>query len=370
MFYRTTLAEAELEYDENHESPSLFLRMRLTKVQKQLEQYTTRPMYALIWTTTPWTLPANQAICFNANLQYSIISLENSDAYYIIADDLISALEETLSTPIEKHHTFAGQLLDQCQYADPLETVHNLPFLSATHVQSDKGTGLVHTAPAHGFDDYLISLKHKITMKCLLDNHGKYNSEAPEFLQGKEVLTDGNRLVLEQIASDIIHLGTIRHSYPIDWRTKEPVIISATHQWFIRTDAIEEDAINAIETVKFYPAAKNDKKYLAQMIRSRPYWCVSRQRSWGTPIPVFYHMETGAVVLTKEIIDHLNSLLDVHGTVDFWWTKSVEELIPNEILKKLNLNAEDIVKGQVSSQVIYWYTIRLNVNNLFDDRIS
>lgn len=347
---RTVLAEAELEYDEKHESPSLFLRMRVNKVPSLLEKYTTKPLYALIWTTTPWTLPANQAICFNPSFQYSIILLNNSDDHYIIADDLIAELGKTLelTSLIEKLYTFAGDALEQCQYAHPLTNEQNLPFLPAKHVLADKGTGLVHTAPAHGSDDYLTSLKHNIPMKCLLDNHGKYNDKAPEFLQGKEVMIDGNRLVLEKIASDIIRLGKICHSHPIDWRTKKPVIVMATHQWFIRTAAIRDDAIKAIESVKFYPPIKSDDNHFAQTIRSRPYWCVSRQRSWGTPIPAFYHRETGKVILTKEIIDHLNLLLDADGNIDFWWTKSVEELIPSESLKKLNINPDDIIKGHVS----------------------
>lgn len=314
-----------------------------------LDEYAASPLYALIWTTTPWTLPANQAICFNPSLQYSIIRLDNHDDHYIIADDLIAELQKSLelSSPIEKRFTFSGEELEQCQYTHPVANEHDLPFLPAKYVLSDKGTGLVHTAPAHGFDDYLTSLKHKIPLKCLLDNHGKYNDDAPEFLRGKEVLADGNRLVLENIASDVIHLGTICHSYPIDWRTKEPVIVSATHQWFIHTDAIQADAIKAIDSVKFHPAAKGDSNQLAQKISSRPYWCVSRQRAWGTPIPAFYHRETGEVICTKELIDDLNSIVDADGTIDFWWTKSVKELIPDDLLKKLNLNAEDIVKGQV-----------------------
>lgn len=346
---RTALAEAELEYDAKHVSPSLFARMRINKVPSLLAKYTTQPLYAIIWTTTPWTLPANQAICYNPSLQYSIIRLANRDDHYIIADDLITELEKSLevSSPIEKLFTFDGGALEQCQYTHPLDTEQNMPFLPAKYVLSDKGTGLVHTAPAHGFDDYLTSLKHKIPMKCLLDNHGKYNDEAPEFLRGKEVLADGNRLVLDKIAPDVIHLGTICHSYPIDWRTKKPVIVSATHQWFIHTDAIQDAAIEAIETVQFHPAAKRDSNQLAQKVRSRPYWCVSRQRSWGTPIPAFYHRDTDQVIVTKEIIDHLKTMVDADGTIDFWWTKSVHELIPDELLKKLNLNAEDIIKGNV-----------------------
>lgn len=331
-------------------SPSLFVRMRISKVSSLLEELIAKPLYALIWTTTPWTLPANQAICYNPELQYSIVRLTDSDDhYYLIADDLIVECGKSfeLPTPIEKLFTFAGDALEQCQYVHPLTNEHNLPFLPANYVLADKGTGLVHTAPPHGFDDYLTSLKHKIPMKGMLDNYGKYNDDAPEFLRGKEVLVDGNRLVLEKIASDIIHLGKICHSYPIDWRTKKPVIVSATHQWFIRTDAIQDDAIKALRSVKFYPSSTNDGNQLESKVRSRPYWCVSRQRSWGTPIPAFYHRLTGKVIVTKEIIDHLNKILDADGTIDFWWTKSVKELIPDESLKQLNLSVDDIVKGQV-----------------------
>lgn len=335
--------------------------MRITKAPLLLDRFHTKPLYALIWSTTPWTLPANQAICFNPSIQYAIIRLNKSDHHYIIAADLITELEKSLklSSPIETVFAFAGDALEQCQYAHPLSDEQDLPFLPADYVVADKGTGLVHTAPAHGRDDYLTSLKHKIPMKCVLDTRGNYNDKAPAFLQGKEVMTDGNRLVLKQIASDVIHLDEIRHSYPIDWRTKKPVIISAQHQWFIRTDAIQDDTMKAIESIRFYPAAKGDKNELATKVRSRPYWCVSRQRAWGTPIPAFYHRETGEVIVTKELIDHLTLMLDADGTIDFWWTKSVQDLIPDELLKKLNLNAEDIVKGYVC---ICWKSKRIVLN--------
>lgn len=297
---KTALAEAELEYDPAFRSPSLYIRLKLVTVPTVLSHF--RDIYAVIWTTTPWTLPSNQAVCYSPKLKYSVVEVgDDPSVKYLIGSSLVDAFSQEIGKEIKILQEIDGADLQSCMYQHPITPSTPLPFLAADHVQDSKGTGLVHTAPAHGLEDYLICLSHKIPTKCFVDELARYNEDAPAFLQGKYVLDEGNKSVLDHIKGDILHLSEITHSYPIDWRTKKPVIFRASHQWFIDTDKIKDKAAREVEKVKLFPknVAETHKSTLAGQLMKRPYWCISRQRCWGVPIPAFYDKNNGRVLIEE-----------------------------------------------------------------------
>lgn len=290
---KSALAEAELEYDDNHESPSIFLQLQLNNMPET---------YAIIWTTTPWTLPSNQAVCFNPTLEYSLVNLNgDSSKKYLLATALIKSFSDITSITVDILETVPGENLSEYKYRHPIDKAVVLPFVPGSHVEDSKGTGLVHTAPAHGPDDFLVSLQQNIPILSFVDEEGKYTSKAPDFLSGKHVLTEGNDLVMKKLSDELLFQGTIRHSYPIDWRTKKPVIIRASEQWFINTESLKAKATEEIDKIKIYPRvnAEANRKMLTGQVKKRPYWCISRQRSWGVPIPVFFKKDTKEIVFNR-----------------------------------------------------------------------
>lgn len=342
---RTALAEAELEYDSNFKSPSLYLRFRINSGLNDIEELTRgRRLWALVWTTTPWTLLSNQAIAFNDQLEYCLIGMEGSPDCYIVASGLLEESRGLFPNPIEILGKIPVDLFPRIRYEHPVLKNRDLPFVTASHVSATKGTGLVHTAPAHGFEDFLVGMQNKLPTECFVDELGNFTANSPDFLRSKDVLGDGTRAILDFLAKRdlIVNLGEIVHAYPIDWRTKKPIIIRASDQWFINTDKIKEKAIEEVEKIKIFPRVSSavSKNLLVTQLQKRPYWCISRQRAWGVPIPVFYRKSSKEVVTSKEILEKICHETLKNGNIDFWWEKSVEELLPER-----EKNPKDLVKG-------------------------
>ncbi|KAL3275572.1 hypothetical protein HHI36_020328 [Cryptolaemus montrouzieri] len=325
---QTALAESELEYNDKHKSPSIYVKFEIHNLPL-VENLENTPVYALIWTTTPWTLPSNQAVCFNSNLKYCIFTADSGKTRFIAAVELIEEIKRILNSEIQILSTLSGEVLTKATYRHPIFRDQVLPFLAGSHVSAAKGTGLVHTAPAHGPEDFSIALENKMTIVDLVDNNGCYKEEAGPELEGKFVLDEGNKAILNLLQENLLHSCEISHSYPYDWRTKKPVIIKASAQWFLDTNSVKKKAMERLSHIKFIPNLKSKiyKEEFLKQIEKRTYWCISRQRKWGVPIPVFYRRDNEEVILNEDIINHQCRLLDEHGP-DYWWSLSEEKLIP------------------------------------------
>ncbi|KAL3874272.1 hypothetical protein ACJMK2_037312, partial [Sinanodonta woodiana] len=341
---RTALAEAELEYNDHHISKSVYVSFPVTKPSPTLAQHLEagKRIFALIWTTTPWTLPANQALCYNKSINYSLLEDIIKGDIYLCEASFVPKFQVISHKQFKVLSTFEGTALESTQYENPL-TKETLPFLPADHVVAEKGTGLVHTAPAHGHDDFSIALKHNISIMSLLDEAGSYTEAAGAELHGKTVGDNAEDAVISLLGDHVMHIEDITHSYPYDWRTRRPVIIRASKQWFINTQQLRQPALECLKDVQIFPKA-SEQGMLSQL-QQRSYWCISRQRVWGVPIPVFFHNQTGQVLLNSSIFEHIHNLFLCHGS-DCWWTLTQEELLPKSLLSKSGLgHSEDYTKG-------------------------
>ena len=314
----SALAEAEIEY-RDHTSPSIYVAFDLVSEDGVVEKGTK----FVIWTTTPWTLPANLGIAVHPDFEYQVVKYNGES--YLLAKERVNFLAEQFGWEnYEEGKVVFGKeleyLLCQHPFLDRTSTL-----ILADYVTLDSGTGLVHTAPGHGVDDYLVGQgKYKLGVLSPVDNQGVLTEEAGQFA-GKFVF-DANKDIIAYLAETgaLLKQENITHSYPHDWRSKKPIIFRSTPQWFCSVDAFRSELLEAVDNTKFY--SEWGKPRLYNMIRDRGDWVISRQRVWGVPIPVFY-AENGEAILDNELIEHVAKIFEVEGS-NVWFYKEAKELLP------------------------------------------
>lgn len=356
----SALAEAEVEYYDK-ESPAIYVAFKAVDKKQVAEKFgiegkclaADKEIFAVIWTTTPWTLPANQAICAGPEIEYALV--ENDDKYLIIAKNLIEAVKDAVSE-LKTIAVIKGNHLELLEFEHPFYK-RQVPMILGEHATDDAGTGLVHTAPAHGMDDFLVGVRYNLDLHNPVADNGCYINST-EFFAGMNVFRANERIVeILQETGRLIHQEKITHSYPCCWRHKSKIIFRTTKQWFIGMDKtanchaaaiqvndlvqdagfmstskgkLRDIALKAVDNTAFFPAWGRAR--LEAMIKNRPDWCISRQRQWGSPMAFFVHKETGELhPQSYELLQKIANLIEIDG-IDAWFDLKPEQL----------LNAEDV----------------------------
>ena len=322
---RTALAEAEVEHAD-HQSPTVYVKLPVKSVMNgQMGDIELANVNFVIWTTTPWTLPANLAICLNPDFEYSAVEIDGEVC--VVAEKLLPNL-------VQEWGVKEYKVLGSCMGNKLEEVICRHPFIDrdsrivlGDHVTLEQGTGCVHTAPGHGQEDYIVGQKYNLETYNPVDDGGVFKPEVEEF--GGLFVRKANPLIVERLRENgrLIHEHKINHSYPHCWRCHQPIIFRATSQWFISMDAngLREKALNAIREIKWIPRWGEDRIF--NMVESRPDWCISRQRAWGVPITLFNCIACGELLLSPDVFSHIVDRVRKQGA-DFWFEKDSSEILP------------------------------------------
>ena len=326
---KTALADAEVEY-QDHVSNTIYTAFKVKNTDKDFLKNSN----IIIWTTTPWTIPANRALAYNSNIDYSLIEIDKTDFFneekIVIATNLIN--DFTSSCKIKKFKKlkdFKGEEFKNTTCNHPLLKLgfsHEVPMLSANFVNLEQGTGIVHCAPSHGPDDFNLCLQNNIPSKYTVDDSGRYTKEIPYFDNVHVFKADDEVIQKLKDEKTLLSSDKLQHSYPHSWRSKAPLIYRATPQWFISMEkqSLRKKAIQSINETIFYPT--KGKERLLSMIEGRPDWCVSRQRVWGVPLPIFVNKKTKEPLRDKNVIERIAEVYEKEGS-DCWFTDDPQRFL-------------------------------------------
>ncbi len=321
---RTALAEAEVEYEE-HKAPSVYVKFPLKDARgKELLDTGDLPVSLVIWTTTPWTLPANLAVAVHPDFQYAVVRV--GEEFLVVAADLAAGLLAHLGLAGEVRRTVRGRELEGLVCRHPW-IARDSQVILASYVTLEAGTGLVHIAPGHGQEDYDFGRRYGLEPYSPVDDGGRFTSEVPEFVGQKVEAANPGIIELLRQKGKLLKAEETSHSYPHCWRCKQPIIFRATEQWFISMEknGLRQKALSAIDQVTWIPRWGRERIY--QMVERRPDWCISRQRSWGVPIVAFHCEKCGGVLLTPEIMESIVKRARQEGA-DFWFAEPAAALLP------------------------------------------
>ena len=356
---KTALADAEVEY-QDHKSDTIYTAFKVKK--SKLKELINSEI--IIWTTTPWTIPANKALAFNESLKYLIIKIEDDSDFknrqIVVAQPLLKlVLEECKIKKFNKILEFKGKDFEGTVCNHPFSKIgydYDVPMLKASFITTEQGSGIVHCAPSHGPDDFNLCLKNGIKALETVDDDGKYTSNIPLF-EGMHIFK-ANKLVIEKLKEqkNLLANGELVHSYPHSWRSKAPLVHRATQQWFISMEShgLRKKALKAIDDTKFYPS--KGKERLKSMIETRPDWCVSRQRVWGVPIPVFISKKTNEILIDNEVTENIAKIFEKEGA-DCWFAGDTQRFLGEKYKSEDYDKLTDIVEVWFDSGSTHAYVL-------------